>query len=396
MTPSSPNSRVAWPIVSAAEKADHLGVSSLAPTRRSVSSKQMASGRRARRLGAALFAALATLFASAPLHADSDAPGVIVSEAQVIAFPLTIEALGTARANESIDIRPLVSQRIVAIRFTEGARVEAGTVLAELQSAEAREDVASARATLAESTSQLRRAQQLYETKAVSASELEQRDTRRDADKAALDAAQARLADTKVSAPFAGVLGLRNVSLGSYVTPEDVITTLDDTDLIKLDFAVPETMLAQLVPGLSIAAKSAAWPDVKFEGAVESIDTRVDPVSRTLTVRALLPNSEGRLRPGMLLTVELLREDVETLVVPETAIVPERSRLFVLVVGADDIIERREVRTGRRSPGLVEVTGGLVAGEVVVVEGTQKAVPGRAIRIIDRAPLPGHRTAAAP
>jgi len=174
-----------------------------------------------------------------------------------------------------------------------------------------------------------------------------------------------------------------------------VSTTLDDTDLIKLDFAVPETMLAQLVPGLSIAAKSAAWPGVEFKGAVESIDTRVDPVSRTLTVRALLPNSEGRLRPGMLLTVKLLREDVETLVVPETAIVPERSRLFVLVVGADDTVERREVHTGRRSPGLVEVTGGLKAGEIVVVEGTQKAVPGRAIRIIDRAPLPGHRTAAA-
>jgi hypothetical protein len=98
----------------------------------------------------------------------------------------------------------------------------------------------------------------------------------------------------------------------------------------------------------------------------------------------------------MFLTVELLRDDVEALVVPETAIVPERSRLFVLVVGADDIIERREVRTGRRSPGLVAVTGGLVAGEVVVVEGTQKAIAGRAIRIIDRVPLPGHRTAAAP
>jgi len=368
----------------------------VAPTRRSISPQQVAAGRRARRFGAALLAALATHLAAAPLHADPDVPGVIVSEAQVIAFPLTIEALGTARANESIDIRPLVSQRIVAIRFTEGERVEAGTVLVELQSAEARADVASARATLAESTSQLRRAQQLYETKAVSASELEQRDTRRDADQAALDAAAARLADTKVSAPFAGVLGLRNVSLGSYVTPENVITTLDDTDLIKLDFAVPETMIAQLVPGLSIAAKSAAWRGIKFEGTVESIDTRVDPISRTLTVRALLPNSAGRLRPGMLLTVELLREDVETLVVPETAIVPERSRLFVLVVGADDTIERREVHTGRRSPGLVEVTGGLAAGEIVVVEGTQKAIPGRAIRIIDRAPLPGHRTAATP
>ncbi len=314
----------------------------------------------------------------------------------MIAFPLTIEALGTARANESIEIRPLVSQRIVAIRFEEGEHVEAGRVLVELQSAEARADVASAKATLAESTSQLRRAQKLYETKAVSTSELDQRLTRRDADKAALDAAEARLADTQVSAPFAGVLGLRNVSLGSYVTPENVITTLDDTDPIKLDFAVPETVLARLEPGLSIAAKSAAWPGVKFAGRVESIDTRVDPVSRTLTIRALLPNAEERLRPGMFLTVTLLRDDVRALVVPETAIVPERSRSFVFVVGSDDTVERREVNTGRRKPGLVEVTGGLSAGEFVVVEGTQKAIPGRAVRVVERAPLPQPLTVAVP
>jgi len=334
--------------------------------------------------------------APASLRAASDVPGVIVSEAQEIAFPLTIEALGTTRANESIDIRPLVSQQIVAIRFEEGERVEAGRVLVELQSAEARAEVASAKATLAESTSQLRRAQQLYETKAVSTSELDQRLTRRDADRAALDAAEARLADTQVRAPFAGVLGLRNVSLGSYVTPAQVITTLDDTDPIKLDFAVPETALAQLMPGLAIKAKSAAWPGVEFAGRVDAIDTRVDPISRTVTVRAQIPNPEARLRPGMFLTVALLRDDIRALVVPETAIVPEQSRLFVLVVGADDTVELREVSTGRRTPGLVEVTAGLAAGEVVVVEGTQKAIPGSSVRIMERAPLPGQVTAAAP
>lgn len=377
-------------------------MSAPSPARTSSSPPRMPARRFARPLCTALrptalpLLVVAASLAPAPLRAAPDAPGVIVSEAQEIAFPLTIEALGTARANESIDIRSLVSQRIVAIRFKEGERVETGRVLVELQSAEARADVASAKATLAESTSQLRRAQQLYETKAVSASELDQRLTRRDADKAALDAASARLADTQVSAPFAGVLGLRNVSLGSYVTPDDVITTLDDTDPIKLDFAVPETVLAQLATGLPIAAKSAAWPGVDFVGRVQSIDTRVDPVSRTLTVRALLPNAEARLRPGMFLTVTLLRDDVRALVVPETAIVPERSRRFVLVVGADDTVERREVRTGRRSPGLVEITGGLSAGEAVVVEGTQKAIPGRTVRVIERAPLPGQRTAAAP
>jgi membrane fusion protein (multidrug efflux system) len=332
-------------------------------------------------------AALALASIGGSGRAAADAPGVIVAEAEERVFPLTIEALGTARANESVEIRPLVSQRIVAIRFEDGERIEAGRVLVELQNAEARADVASAKATLSESESQLRRAQQLFKTKAGSESELDQRLTRRDADRAVLDAARSRLADTTVRAPFAGLAGLRNVSLGSYVTPETVITTLDDTETIKLDFSVPETLLSRIEPGVAVIARSAAWPDAAFDGQITSMDTRVDPVSRTLTVRALLANEDGRLRPGMFLTVSLLRDDIVALVVPESAIVPERSTQFVLVVDNDSTIERRQVRTGRRRPGFVEVTFGLEPGEVVVVEGTQKARPGEAVRIIKRLPL---------
>lgn len=332
-------------------------------------------------------AALAVSSISGSGLAAADAPGVIVAEAEERAFPLTIEALGTARANESVEIRPLGSQRIVAIRFEDGERIEAGRVLVELQNAEERADVASAKATLSESESQLRRAQQLFKTKAVSESELDQRVTRRDADRAVLDAAKSRLADTTVRAPFAGLVGLRNVSLGSYVTPETVITTLDDTEKIKLDFSVPETLLSHIELGVAVIARSAAWPDAVFEGQITSMDSRVDPVSRTLTVRALLSNEDGRLRPGMFLTVSLLRDNIVALVVPESAIVPERSSQFVLVVGDDSMIERRQVRTGRRRPGFVEVTHGLEPGEVVVVEGTQKALPGEAVRVIERLPL---------
>lgn len=339
---------------------------------------------------ALLLTALVVALAAIPSLAQAqrpDAPptGVVVADAQVISFPVVIEALGTTRANESVDLRSLVSKRIVAISFEEGQRVEAGEILIELESAEARADVASAKATVAESESQLRRAQQLFRTKSVSASELDQRLTRRDADRASLDAAEARLNDTKVRAPFSGVLGLRNVSLGSYVTPDRVITTLDDTAIIKLDFAVPEAVLSLLETGLAIEAKSAAWPDDVFAGRVASIDTRVDPISRTLTVRALLPNEDGRLRPGMFLTVELLRDDISTLVVPEAAIVPDRSRQFVMVVGPSNAVEQRQVQTGRRSPGLVEITGGLVAGETVIVEGTQKVRTGDTVRILERA-----------
>ena len=309
-------------------------------------------------------------------------PGVIVARATMLSFPLAVEALGTARANEAVEIRAQVSEPIRAIRFEEGQRVEAGEVLVELENAEALADVAAARANLIDLEAQERRTRDLFKTKAVSVSELGQRVAQRDAARAALEAAKARLADSSVRAPFAGVVGLRNVSLGSLVTPEKVITTLDDTDVIKLDFDVPETALARLERDLPVEARSAAWPDASFRGRVSSIDTRVDPVSRTVKVRALLPNESGRLRPGMFLTVTLLHEDVTALVVPEQAIVPERSQQFVLVVDAEQRVEKRLVRTGRRRPGQVEILAGLTEGERVVAEGTQKARPGKTVEVV--------------
>jgi membrane fusion protein (multidrug efflux system) len=326
------------------------------------------------------------LLLAAPARA-AEAPKVVVAEATRVDFPLTVEAPGTARANESVEIRPKVSETITAIRFEEGQRVEAGHILAELEDSEAKAELAVARAQLVESEGQARRAEELYKTKAISASELEQRQALRDASRAALDAASARLRDMRLRAPFAGRVGLRNVSLGAYVTPETVVTTLDDTDTMKLDFDVPETAFSLLAAGQSVAARSSAWPDAEFRGQVATIDTRVDPVTRTVTVRALLPNDLGRLRPGMFLTVMLLREDVRALVIPEQSLVPEQSRQYVFVVGPGELVEKREVRTGRRRPGQVEVLEGLADGELVIAEGTQKAEPGKPVEVSGRIEL---------
>lgn len=323
-------------------------------------------------------------------------PGVIVARATTIPFPLAIEALGTAKANESVEIRPQVTESIRAIHFEEGQRVEAGQILVELANLEARADVAVARANLVDLETQFRRARDLYETRTVSASDLDQRSAQRDAARAELDAAEARLAHSDVRAPFAGRVGLRNVSLGSLVTPQTIITTLDDTDAIKLDFDVPETWLARLERDLPVEAHSAAWPDKVFRGRVAAIDTRVDPLSRTVTVRALIPNEAGHLRPGMFLTVTVLREDVTALVLPEQAIVPEQSQQFVFVVGDDQRIEKREVRIGRRRPGQVEILAGLSDGERVVAEGTQKARPGEVVEIVGEIDLANRTAGTAP
>lgn len=316
-------------------------------------------------------------------QAASEPVGVVIATARTVPFPLSAEALGNARANEAIDVRPEVTAAITSIEFDEGQFVQKGEVLVRLENSEPLADLAAARAALVESESQYRRSNELYQTRVVSESELEQLAARRDADRAAVNAAQSRLNHTVIRAPFSGQLGLRRVSAGSIVGPSTIITTLDDTSLIKLDFDVPEVFLSRLTTGLGVVARSAAWPDLSFEGQVTSVDTRVDPVSRTVTVRALLPNDEGRLRPGMFLTVTLLKEDVMALMIPEQAIVPERSKQFVLVVGEGDVVERREVRSGRRRPGEVEILEGLEEGERVITEGTQIARPGSVVRAIE-------------
>ncbi len=312
------------------------------------------------------------------------APGVIVVEARFKSFPLSAEALGNARAVESIDVRAEITAALTAIRFTEGQWVEKGAVLVELENAQQLAALAAAKARLVESTSQLRRSQELFKTKAVAESQLEQLRAKQESDLASVNAEQSRLDQTVIRAPFAGRLGLRQVSVGAVLDTDTVITTLDDTSSIKLDFDVPEIFLANLEPGLKVSARSAAWPDTEFIGEVSTIDTRVDPISRTLKVRAVLPNPDEQLRPGMFLTVSLLKEDLQSLVIPEEAIVPERSKQFVFVVGADGIAELREVQTGRRRPGEVEVLHGLVEGEWVITEGTLKVRPGAAVRLIEQ------------
>jgi membrane fusion protein, multidrug efflux system len=315
---------------------------------------------------------------------EAQAPGVIVAKATELPFPLTVEALGTLRANESVEIRPQINEAVEAIRFEEGQLVQAGAVLVELRDTQARAAVAGAEAALAESESRYVRSHKLFEDQLVSAADLEPLEARRNGDRAALDAARARLAETVVRAPFAGRLGLRRISKGSLVGPSTVITTLDDTHVMKLDFDVPETALALLRDGLPVLARSAAYPDSVFRGRVISVDTRVDEVSRTVTVRAQLPNPRRLLRPGMFMSVQLLRNDIRALVVPEEAIVPEQSRLFVFVVGGNGVVAKRAIRIGRRRPGLVEILGGLEKGEDVVVEGTQKVREGQTAQVLRR------------
>jgi membrane fusion protein (multidrug efflux system) len=300
-----------------------------------------------------------------------------------------LEALGNARANESVDISTKISNIVTAIRFRDGERVKRGQVLVQLDDAQTRADVAAAQATLAESESQYNRSRELMNTQALSKSSFDQLEGTVKANRARLAAASARLEDTVIRAPFSGRVGLRRVSVGTLISPGDVITTLDDTSVIKLDFSVPENFLASLREGLSIRATAPAFPGRSFAGSVASIDSRVDMTTRSVTVRALLANEDGALKPGMFLNVALANDERAALVIPEEALTPEAERQYVFVV-TEGKVSRREVRIGVRRPGSVEVLAGLRAGERVIVEGTQKVRDGAIVlgteRTVDAMP----------
>lgn len=289
-----------------------------------------------------------------------------------------LRALGSVRANEAVEITAKAANLVAAVRFRDGQRVARGDVLVELDSAQARADLAAATAALTESTSQYERSRELLPTQALSKSQFDQIDAARKANQARVDAARARLEDTVIRAPFSGRVGLRRVSVGSLIAPGTVITTLDDTSVMKLDFPVPENDLTALREGLPVVARSTAYPDRGFTGRVTSVDSRVDPDTRSITVRAELPNPDDRLKPGMFMTVTLERDQRRAVSIPEEALVPEQQRQYVFVA-AEGRAVRREVRIGARRPGSVEITEGLTPGERVVIEGT--------VRLRDGSPI---------
>lgn len=330
-------------------------------------------------------AAAACSVPDAPSAATKAAPSpalTVLATAVAQPFATPIEAVGTAMARESVDITSKISNTVARIAFEEGQRVARGALLVELDSAEVNAELAGAQSALAESRRQFERSRDLAARKLLSAAQLDQIEATLNGAQARSAAARARRANTMIRAPFAGRTGFRHVSVGGLVNPGTVITTLDDTSIIKLEFTVPETQIALLERGLRVEARAAGLPDRSFTGAISLVDARVDPVSRSIRVRAELPNADGLLKPGMFMTVRLEGRSAVAVVVPEAAIVPEQGRSFVYVVGADRRASRRAVQIGRRRVGEVEIAAGLKAGEAVIVEGTQGVRDGGLVRTV--------------
>lgn len=306
---------------------------------------------------------------------------VAVAEVRQSDFVNRVEALGTTRANETADITASVTEKVVEIRFDDGQKVAAGDVLVVLDSSEEQADLAAARAVLEERRLAYQRATQLERRQFTATAQLDERRAALRQAEAEIEAIRARLDDRTIRAPFDAVVGLRNISIGALVEPGDRITTLDDISVIKLDFNVPATYLSTLRPGLAINVRTAAFGDRTFSGTISGVDSRVDPVTRSIVARAIIPNPDGALRPGLLMTVQLLKSPRTSLVVPEEALVPRGrdNTVYVVDEAAGGVVEARRVEIGGRRSGEVEVLEGLEAGEMVITHGTMRVRPGQKV-----------------
>lgn len=306
-------------------------------------------------------------------------PPVIAASATLKSWSDPIDALGTLRADESITLSTTVTDTVMEIHFRDGELVEAGQHLIQLNDAEERAQLRAARALEDERRNALNRVMQLQERNLSARADVEDNQARLRQATAEAEALEARLANYRIEAPFSGRVGFRDISLGTLVTPGMDLVTLDKLDVMQLDFSVPEVYLGELSPGLTLTATSAAYPDSDFEGEVATIGTRVDPVSRSVTVRAEVENPSLRLRPGMLMQVTLAPAPREALVIPESAIVPEGATHYVWYLHAEDNnrVAWREVALGSRREGEVEIVAGLEPGDWVVAHGTERVREGQ-------------------
>jgi len=308
------------------------------------------------------------------------APSIVATTVQPIAFADRIEAVGTAYARESTTIASTVTERVVRLNFTDGAYVQRGQVIAELARGQEAAGLSEAQARLTEAQQQLTRLRQLQDRGFATNARVDEQVALVNSVRAQAGQAQAQIGDRIIRAPFSGVVGLRRISPGATVTAGTEIATISDLSQIKLDFSLPEVFLSAMRNGQAIEAKAAAYPGEIFRGSVESIEQTVDPITRSVTVRAMLPNPEARLKPGMLLTVSVLANPRTALAVPELALVGERERSFVFKIDAESTALKTPVELGMRQEGMVEVVRGLTAGDRIVAEGTIKVRDGGKVR----------------
>ncbi|NVJ49217.1 MAG: efflux RND transporter periplasmic adaptor subunit [Gammaproteobacteria bacterium] len=321
---------------------------------------------------------------SATLGAFAAKAPVITTTVKQVEFVDEVEALGTLRADESVELMSSVTERVTRVHFSDGQRVKQGDLLVELDARQEQAELSEEQSRLNEALKQVRRLEPLAKRNAATQATLDEQQREVETATARMSAIKARISERQIRAPFDGVVGLRNLSVGAIVQPGMLVTTIDDDRQVKLDFSIPALFLSAVAPGQTIVAKSKAFSGKLFTGQVVSIDSRIDPVTRSVVIRAKLPNPDFNLKPGLLMRVTLQANPRQTIVIPEESIMPTATRSFVFKVVAKDnqmIAERVEITLGKRRKGEVEVLSGLEVGDSIIVHGINRVQSGSEVII---------------
>jgi len=314
-------------------------------------------------------------------------PTVPVEAAKVEAGPMSerITAVGSLLSNEAVIVRSEIAGRVVEIGFEEGRPVEKGAVLLKLDDSLNRAELADANARLELAKRNFSRTEELFGNQVATARSRDEARSSLDVGTATLELAKVRLEKTRLAAPFAGIVGLRRVSIGDYITVGQDLFNLEDIDPIKVDFRVSERYLSAVRSGQAIEIGVDAYPGRVFKGEVFAIDPRIDAAGRSVVIRARVANREKLLRPGLFARVTLILElKPDALTVPEQALMPRGEDQFVYKV-IDGKAKQTKVTIGTRRDGRVEIVEGLGRDDVVVTAGHQKIRDGGAVRVLDEA-----------
>ena len=330
------------------------------------------------------FAMTAIIGMSQIANAQRGPASVFVEPVVEREFAVRIEALGTLEPKEVVDLTLNTADRVQSLYFDDGQRVRKGKTLLSLAQREQMALTEAADATASEAAQQLERIERLAARKAVSQAELDEAKRVLNAANAQLRAVQSRQKDRVLVAPFDGILGFRQVSVGSYVSPGDTVARLIDDSEMNLEFAVPSTFLRSLKPGTTIIARTDDLPGTNFEGVVATIDNAIDPVSRSIKVRATLPHPDRILISGMFMEITLTANPRTNLSIPEAAVQPIGPKTFVFKVDEADgtlSAKRTEVKLGALENGFLEVVSGLNMSDRVITEGVIRVRDGSEIKI---------------
>jgi membrane fusion protein (multidrug efflux system) len=295
----------------------------------------------------------------------------------------TVKTVGTLVANESVNVVPELSRRLVEVEVTEGTVVEAGALLFKLDDADLRAQLAQLQVQrdLAARTEQRQRELLAYEKKALSQQAYDQASSELRGLDAQIGVLRVTLAKTEIRAPFRARVGLRRVSEGAWVTPDTLLTTLQDTSQMKIDFSLPERYAGHVAPGQPFTF-SLDGRGERFAAQVVAVEAAIDAPSRSLVVRGLAQNPSGVLMPGAFASVELpIARAGEGILVPAEAVVPSAAGHSVYVLNGG-VAEQREVEIGLRTREAVEVVRGLSVGDPVIVSNLLRVRPGTAIEPI--------------